>query len=133
MLFSDLVLLTIIMIGEKFEFICLKLLDIAIKSNMDVKKKNPRNQGINSMTFPWLQQKSANFPGFPGFPWLVRTLVWAWKLVPRTGQVQNSESSESTKSIFFFFMHFFSGTKHPREDNPNLYYWAEMTGLHTNI
>ena len=28
-------------------------------------------------------------------------------------------------------MHFFSGTKHPREDNPNLYYWAEMTGLHT--
>ena len=32
---------------------------------------------------------------------------------------------------FFFFMHFFSGTKHPREDNPNLYYWAEMTGLHT--
>ena len=30
-----------------------------------------------------------------------------------------------------FFMHFFSGTKHPREDNPNLYYWAEMTGLHT--
>ena len=34
---------------------------------------------------------------------------------------------------FFFFMHFFSGTKHPREDNPNLYYWAEITGLHTNI
>ena len=33
--------------------------------------------------------------------------------------------------FFFFFMHFFSGTKHPREDNPNLYYWAEMTGLHT--
>ena len=33
--------------------------------------------------------------------------------------------------VFFFFMHFFSGTKHPREDNPNLYYWAEMTGLHT--
>ena len=34
--------------------------------------------------------------------------------------------------FFFFFMHFFfSGTKHPREDNPNLYYWAEITGLHT--
>ena len=33
--------------------------------------------------------------------------------------------------LFFFFMHFFSDTKHPREDNPNLYYWAEMTGLHT--
>ena len=34
--------------------------------------------------------------------------------------------------IIFFFMHFFfSGTKHPREDNPNLYYWAEITGLHT--
>ena len=32
---------------------------------------------------------------------------------------------------YFFFMHFFSGTKHPREDNPNLYYWAEITGLHT--
>ena len=36
-----------------------------------------------------------------------------------------------TGDFFFFFMHFFSGTKHPREDNPNLYYWAEMTGLHT--
>ena len=35
------------------------------------------------------------------------------------------------KFFFFFFMHFFSGTKHPREDNPNLYYWAEITGLHT--
>ena len=34
-------------------------------------------------------------------------------------------------SIFLFFMHFFSGTKHPREDDPNLYYSAEMTGLHT--
>ena len=33
--------------------------------------------------------------------------------------------------FFFFFMHFFSGTKHPREDNPNLYYWAEMAGVHT--
>ena len=33
--------------------------------------------------------------------------------------------------FYLFFMHFFSGTKHPREDNPNLYYWAEMTGLHT--
>ena len=31
----------------------------------------------------------------------------------------------------FFCMHFFSGTKHPREDNPNLYCWAEITGLHT--
>ena len=31
----------------------------------------------------------------------------------------------------FFFMYFFSGTKHPREDNPNLYNLAEMTGLHT--
>ena len=30
-----------------------------------------------------------------------------------------------------FFMHLFSGTKHPREDNPNLYYWAEMTRQHT--
>ena len=36
------------------------------------------------------------------------------------------------KEFFFFFMHLFSGTKHPREDNPNLYYWAEMTGLHTH-
>ena len=39
-------------------------------------------------------------------------------------------------SVFSFFFSFslcilFSGTKHPREDNPNLYYWAEMTGLHT--
>ena len=30
-----------------------------------------------------------------------------------------------------FYAFFFSGTKHPREDNPNLYYWAEITGLHT--
>ena len=41
-----------------------------------------------------------------------------------SGQIGNAEH-------FLFFMHFFSGTKHPREDNPNLYYWAEMTGLHT--
>ena len=43
---------------------------------------------------------------------------------------------ESAFNLFFFFffcMHFFSGTKHPREDNPNLYCWAEITGLHTNI
>ena len=33
--------------------------------------------------------------------------------------------------FFFFYAFFFSGTKHPREDNPNLYYWAEITGLHT--
>ena len=38
---------------------------------------------------------------------------------------------EQLKFLFLFCMHFFSGTKHPREDNPNLYYWAEMTGLHT--
>ena len=36
--------------------------------------------------------------------------------------------------LFFFFMHFFSGTKIPIEDNHNLYYWAEMTGRdYTNI
>ena len=47
--------------------------------------------------------------------------------------IDDVRSRESyTMVIFFFFMHFFfSGTKHPREDNPNLYYWAEMTGLHT--
>ena len=39
-------------------------------------------------------------------------------------------SSES-ETEFFFLCIFFSGTKHPREDNPNLYYWAEITGLHT--
>ena len=33
--------------------------------------------------------------------------------------------------LFFSLCIFFSGTKHPREDNPDLYYWAEMTGLHT--
>ena len=33
--------------------------------------------------------------------------------------------------FIYLFMHFFSGTKHPREDNPNLYYRAEITGLHT--
>ena len=31
--------------------------------------------------------------------------------------------SEDPASFFLsFFMHFFPGTKHPREDNPNLYY-----------
>ena len=39
----------------------------------------------------------------------------------------------ASKMFFFFLCIFFSGTKHPREDNPNLYYWAEITGLHTNI
>ena len=40
-------------------------------------------------------------------------------------------SKGTVNPLMFFFMHFFSGTKHPREDNPNLYNWAEMTGLHT--
>ena len=48
-----------------------------------------------------------------------------------------SESDGRIRAFFFFSssscMHFFSGTKHPREDNPNLYCWAEITGLHTNI
>ena len=31
-----------------------------------------------------------------------------------------------------FFVHFFiSGTEHSREDNPDLYYWGEITGQHT--
>ena len=34
-----------------------------------------------------------------------------------------------TKS--FFYIRFFSGTEHPREDKPDLYYWAEITGQHT--
>ena len=38
---------------------------------------------------------------------------------------------EKWKKALFFYAFFFSGTKHPREDNPNLYYWAEITGLHT--
>ena len=47
--------------------------------------------------------------------------------------LETREGDGSILLVFFlfFFMHFFSGTKHPREDNPNLYYWAEMTGLHT--
>ena len=28
-------------------------------------------------------------------------------------------------------MLFFSGTEHPREDKPNLYYWAEITSNET--
>ena len=32
-----------------------------------------------------------------------------------------------------FFLCILSQVKYPREDNPDLYYWAEMTGLHTNI
>ena len=35
-------------------------------------------------------------------------------------------------SCFFGgFYAFFSGTEHPREDKPNLYYWAEITRQHT--
>ena len=50
----------------------------------------------------------------------------------RTHQRGQGVNPMGTLHIYiFFFMHFFSGTKHPRENNPNLYYWAEMTGLHT--
>ena len=52
------------------------------------------------------------------------------------GKRENNMHERGRKVVDFFFMHFFlciffSGTKHPREDNPNLYYWAEITGLHT--
>ena len=49
----------------------------------------------------------------------------------KTSHRVNEIIKQCEQNFFFFFMHFFSGTKHPREDNPNLYYWAEMTGLHT--
>ena len=33
---------------------------------------------------------------------------------------------------FFFLIDFFiTGTLHPREDNQDLYSWAEITGQHT--
>ena len=34
---------------------------------------------------------------------------------------------------FHFYTFFISGTEHPREDNPDLNYWAEITRQHTNI
>ena len=34
-------------------------------------------------------------------------------------------------NIFFLYTTFISGTEHPREDNQDLYYWAEITGQHT--
>ena len=58
----------------------------------------------------------------------------------RIGPVQQKSSFQLGNAMFiaspafffaFFLCIFFSGTKHPKEDNPNLYYWAEITGLHT--
>ena len=39
-----------------------------------------------------------------------------------------------SKGFFFFSLCIFSQVPNirPREDNPNLYYWAEMTGLFTH-
>ena len=31
----------------------------------------------------------------------------------------------------FFFISFFAGTEHPRKDNPDLHYWAEIIRQHT--
>ena len=53
------------------------------------------------------------------------------KLISRFRNYEKEKFSSMSNWGFFFFMYFFSGTKHPREDNPILYYWAEMTGLHT--
>ena len=39
--------------------------------------------------------------------------------------------SEIPHKVQFFLCFFFSGTEHPREDKPNLYYWAEITRQHT--
>ena len=50
-----------------------------------------------------------------------------------SAEVYFSQTRENAILVEIIFMHFFSGTKHPKEDNPNLYYWVEMTGLHTNI
>ena len=73
------------------------------------------------------------------------TLVKEYVTAMKTTQQRNMANRELKLAIgdelqtlfhpivffLFFFMHYFSGTKHPREDNPNLYYWTEMTGLHT--
>ena len=42
-----------------------------------------------------------------------------------------STNLEHFFSFFFFILFFISGTEHPKEDNPDLYYWAEITGQHT--
>ena len=31
----------------------------------------------------------------------------------------------------FYILFYFSGMEHPREDKPDLYYWAEIMGQHT--
>ena len=36
-----------------------------------------------------------------------------------------------THQICFFIYFLFSGTEHPREDKPDLYYWAEIAEQHT--
>ena len=33
--------------------------------------------------------------------------------------------------LLFYYTFFAPGTEHPREDNRDLYYWAEITGQHT--
>ena len=52
---------------------------------------------------------------------------------PKTiGIIYHNISNECPKfHKKFFYIRFFSGTEHPRENKPDLYYWAEITGQHT--
>ena len=53
---------------------------------------------------------------------------------PKTiGIIYHNISNECPKchKKAFFYIRFFSGREHPREDKPDLYYWAEITGEHT--
>ena len=51
----------------------------------------------------------------------------------KSGKMKLPYYRKLTDSSDFFFLYtfFISGTEHPREDNPDLYYWAEITGQHT--
>ena len=51
------------------------------------------------------------------------------------GSGRNSKEQRFTNSFedFFCTLSFYLRYIHPREDNPELYSWAEITGQHTNI
>ena len=52
-------------------------------------------------------------------------IIWGY------ADILGSSVEETSWLIFFIYFFFFSGAEHPREDKPDPYYWAEITGQHT--
>ena len=61
-----------------------------------------------------------------------------WRSTFQSDDVEKGMFIVNNLLNFFYFNSLYISlsqvyTEHPREDNPDLYHWAEITGQHTNI